>query len=584
MRSSSFRTKLLAAIAVVAAAATLAAMLPAQRALQASHERFLHERFHQQAAFARQLQERRIASVAERCRALAGSVRLLAALAEGDIELIYDNARDELRAVLPLPAISADAEPQRARFVRFFAADGHLMQPRATGAAVGAPAGNPAPIIDAVRAAIGSGRSQELGWVAAGDRSDEIYEVVVTEIDDPVRRTRLGALVIGFDAAPTIAAEHPSELDLGLLVGDRLQLTGVADADRAGLAAALAGDAASGTFGGLRRTVHGVPHLVLFEKLNASPSFPPAYRIGLYSLANAIAERRALRERALVLLALTLSGGLLAGAILAHGLSTPIRYLSAATRKIRGGDFAVRVPVRARDELGQLSESFNEMAEGLALKERYRRVLDVVADPQVAEQLVSGDLALGGEVREVSILFCDIRGFTAMTGRLGAEEIVAVLNEHMTALTRVVYQHHGVVDKFVGDLVMAVFGAPKSYGADALDAVRCAQAMIAERARLNETVRHPLAVGISVATGSVVAGCTGSLDRLSYTVLGTPVNLVSRLCGVARAMEIVIDEATYGRVRDVVTVEAVPPVTLKGFEGPVPAFRIVQRARETVGA
>src|SRR6185436_6695529 len=97
-------------------------MLPAQRALQASHESFLHERFHQEVAFARQLQERRIASVAERCRELAGSVRLLAALGEGDIELIYDNARDELREVLPLPAAPSAQEPQRARFVRFFAA------------------------------------------------------------------------------------------------------------------------------------------------------------------------------------------------------------------------------------------------------------------------------------------------------------------------------------------------------------------------------------------------------------------------------------------------------------------------------
>jgi class 3 adenylate cyclase len=420
--------------------------------------------------------------------------------------------------------------------------------------------------------------------VAAGDDSDEIYEVVVTEIDDPFRHTRLGALMLGFDAAPTIAAEHPADMELGLLVGDHMQLAGFADAERASLAAALEREAAAGTSGALRWTVAGVEHLVLFEKLNASSSFPPAYRIGLYSLANAIAERRALRERALVLLALTLSGGLLAGAVLAHGLSTPIRHLSGATKKIRGGDFAVRVPVRARDELGQLSESFNEMAEGLALKERYRRVLDVVADPQVAEQLISGDLALGGEVREVSILFCDIRGFTAMTGKLGAEDIVAVLNEHMTALTRVVYEHHGVVDKFVGDLVMAVFGAPKSYGTDALNAVRCAEAMVSERARLNENARHPLAIGVSVATGNVVAGCTGSLDRLSYTVLGTPVNLVSRLCDLARPMEVLVDQTTAERIRDVVAVEPVPAVELKGFDGRVAVYRVVHVARQAARA
>jgi class 3 adenylate cyclase len=112
-----------------------------------------------------------------------------------------------------------------------------------------------------------------------------------------------------------------------------------------------------------------------------------------------------------------------------------------------------------------------------------------------------------------------------MTGKLGAEDIVAVLNEHMTALTRVVYEHHGVVDKFVGDLVMAVFGAPKSYGTDALNAVRCAEAMVSERARLNENARHPLAIGVSVATGHVVAGCTGSstTPRSGMRRTGSPI-------------------------------------------------------------
>jgi class 3 adenylate cyclase len=501
---------------------------------------------------------------------------LLAALGEGEIELIYDIARDELREVLPGPDAAAQAGLRRAAFVRFFAADGHLMQPPAAGAEFGAPAGNAAGILRAVRAALRSGRGQDFGWATAGDNGDRLYEVVVTGIDDPIEHERLGALVLGFDATPAAGADtgQARDVDLGLMVGDDLHVAGLAAADRKALGAVIRERVRSGASGTLRAALGGVPHLVLLEELNASPSFPRTQRVGLYSLEAAMAESRTLRNRALVLLALALGGGLIAGAALAHGLAIPVRNLAGATERIRSGDLAARVPVRSRDELGRLSESFNEMAEGLAQKERYRRVLDVVADREVAEQLMSGDLVLGGETREVSIVFCDIRGFTSLARSLSAQEVVTLLNEHMTALTRVVYEHNGVVDKFVGDLLMAVFGAPKSYGNDTLSAVRCAEQMIRERERLNACSRYRVDVGVAVATGAVVAGCTGSADRLSYTVLGTPVNLVSRLCDLAEPMEVLVDESTRARVDGMVELAFVRAAELKGFDTPVNVYRV----------
>src|SRR6185436_14210849 len=105
-----------------------------------------------------------------------------------------------------------------------------------------------------------------------------------------------------------------------------------------------------------------------------------------------------------------------------------------------------------RDEVGALSESFNEMAEDLALKERYKTVLAQVTDKEVAEQLISGQMTLGGEVRRVSVLFCDIRGFTPLTENMPPAEVITMLNEHMTVMNRVVHRHYGDVDKFVGDL------------------------------------------------------------------------------------------------------------------------------------
>ena len=187
---------------------------------------------------------------------------------------------------------------------------------------------------------------------------------------------------------------------------------------------------------------------------------------------------------------------------------------------------------------------------------------------------MSGKIELGGEEREIAVLFCDIRGFTALTQNMEPREVIAMLNEHFTPLTRVVYEHHGVVDKFVGDLIMAIFGAPTSHGNDALLAAQCALRMIEERQKLNETSKYKIAMGIGVASGKATAGRMGSTDRLSYTVLGARVNLGARLCSQAGRNEVVIDEGTYNACREVAEVEPLPELRLKGFSEPVHAFKL----------
>jgi class 3 adenylate cyclase len=185
---------------------------------------------------------------------------------------------------------------------------------------------------------------------------------------------------------------------------------------------------------------------------------------------------------------------------------------------------------------------------------------------------MSGRVALGGELREVSVLFCDIRGFTPLTQNMDPAEVIRLLNEHMTALSRVVYEHEGVVDQFVGDLIMAVFGAPVRHERDAYDAARCALRMIEERQKLNETSLYRINIGIGVATGGAVAVCMGSNDRNNYTVLGERVNLASRLCGKAGKMEVLIDETTRARLGARAEAETLPGIELKGFSGTITAF------------
>jgi class 3 adenylate cyclase len=324
----------------------------------------------------------------------------------------------------------------------------------------------------------------------------------------------------------------------------------------------------------LHITLGGIPRQVFFKLLNPHSPFPPAYQVSLYSMAGATKTERELRWQILAFSSAALAGALVLSLLLAHGLSIPLRELVKGTVAIRGGDFTVKVPVRSRDEVGQLAASFNEMAEGLTQKEVYRTVLNMVADEKVAHALVNGQLKLGGEVREISVLFCDIRGFTPLTENMPPETVIEMLNEHMTALTRVVKEHHGVLDKFVGDLLMAIFGAPVSAENDTLNAARCALRLIEERERLNATSQHQLQIGVSVATGKVVAGCMGSTDRLNYTVLGERVNLASRLCSVAIAGQVIIDETTHAKLGGQIKDSPLAPISVKGFSEKLLAYEL----------
>jgi class 3 adenylate cyclase len=216
------------------------------------------------------------------------------------------------------------------------------------------------------------------------------------------------------------------------------------------------------------------------------------------------------------------------------------------------------------------------MAEGLALKEKYRTILNMVADKRIAQQLLARErVELGGELREATMLFCDIRGFTAITQNMPPNEVIEMLNEHMTALSAVVEKHNGVLEKFVGDLLMAIFGAPFSHGNDPENAARCALELLQVRQKLNETSRHRINIGIGLATGTVVAGNMGSPERINYTVLGERVNLASRLCGRAAGGEVLIDEQTREQLGARITVEPTGEVELKGFASPVQAYRLM---------
>lgn len=283
--------------------------------------------------------------------------------------------------------------------------------------------------------------------------------------------------------------------------------------------------------------------------------------------------------------ALLMGGGgalllaLLVSTLLSRGLSRPIRALVAATARVADGDFETEVSVRSRDEVGRLAEAFNEMTRGLLLKERYRSVLNKVVSRDIAEELMEGGVELGGENRRVTVLFADVRGFAALTDGMEPQEVIEFLNQCMQRLSDAVEAEGGVVDKYVGDELMAVFGVPVSAGEDALRALRAAVRM---RQAIEEWNREragrgqaPVGLGIGVNSGVAVAGNMGSRDRLNYTVLGDMVNMGSRLCSGAAAGEILVTEASLQEAGGSVRFESRGGYSFKGFSAEVEVFEVL---------
>jgi class 3 adenylate cyclase len=417
-------------------------------------------------------------------------------------------------------------------------------------------------------------RSQDVAYVTvSGETNSIVYEVIVTPVFVESEKRFAGAILFGsaLDFGEQSLFERMKGVRSGMLIDGQVYSGTVPTA----LAPALAVIARS-PVSNHEVSLEPESFQVIARPLNPESHFPKAYQIGLFPQGEVQIQVATMRWKVLGSAAVALTGGLALSLLLTHGLSVPIRALVAGTRAVKEGDFTVKLPVHSRDEIGALTESFNGMTAGLAERERFRTVLDLVADKKVAEALMRGEGAnLGGELREVTVLFCDIRGFTRMTSGMPPQDVIALLNEHMTALTRVVYECDGVVDKFVGDLIMAVFGAPTVHANDVSNAARCALQMMEARAELSRNSGRTIEMGIGLATGEVIAGCMGSSDRVDYTVLGERVNLASRLCSAAGPMEVLIDDATAKSLGSSAVLENRPPITPKGFSDPVQIARLV---------
>jgi class 3 adenylate cyclase len=296
-----------------------------------------------------------------------------------------------------------------------------------------------------------------------------------------------------------------------------------------------------------------------------------------------------------------LFGAIAVGAIISWTVILPVRRIDGALDTLASGDFTARIEVPNRDEFGKLSENVNRASEQLEVLygrlETVNRDLQAKVDeqvamlertstlrrylsPQIAESVVTQGAELGATTRaELSIAFADIRGFTALSEQSEPEAVAASLNGFLTAMTEIVFEFGGTLDKYVGDAIMVFFNDPLPQPDHAERAVRMAlkmQFVLDDLCRqMSRAALSEITAGIGISTGFVTVGNFGSPNRMEYTAIGNHVNLASRLADEAAPGEILVSERTLAMLPDgLVSAEPAGERTLKGVNRPIRLYSI----------
>lgn len=319
--------------------------------------------------------------------------------------------------------------------------------------------------------------------------------------------------------------------------------------------------------------------------------------IAATALANDAARSAVAREEEvlslnILLTALAAAAGLSFSWMIVRGLTRPVRDLLAATGEIERGNLAISVPVVSNDEIGLLTRSFNHMAGELRVKEQIKETFGRYVDPRIVENLIGdgGSAISGGESAVYTVYFSDIRGFTSISEQLTPSAIVNLVNGYFTAMSAPVRAQRGIIDKYIGDAIMAFWGPPftgltehaRLSCAAALEQIERLQAFQAEIPRLTGLRRDApeIAMRVGIATGEVVVGSIGSDISRNYTVMGDTVNLGSRLEGMNKAYgtTILVSEATEALAREAFVFREIDQVAVVGKTEPVRVFELLARA------
>jgi adenylate cyclase len=269
------------------------------------------------------------------------------------------------------------------------------------------------------------------------------------------------------------------------------------------------------------------------------------------------------------------------GTRLASMMSRALMHVNVGIRKLAAQEYVHVDTVKTGDELEALAAGFNTMVDGLKERDHLKTTMGKYMTAKVLAHVLDGEVQLGGQTLTVTILFTDIRSFTTISEKMKAQELVGLLNEYFTEMVGIVMDADGVVDKYIGDAIMAVFGAPVPKPEDAVNAVCAAVRMRQSLARLNVRLEargiQPLRTGIGIHTGEVVAGNIGSERRLEYTVIGDAVNLASRLESSTKELgvNVLISHDTWLLVKDAIVAQPVKEIFVKGRKQAVMTYEVL---------
>jgi class 3 adenylate cyclase len=322
----------------------------------------------------------------------------------------------------------------------------------------------------------------------------------------------------------------------------------------------------------LGRNSAGVERLFVYRPIDnpATTGRRPWVLLTEVNPEEALAPIDALRAHFLLGLVILVVICLLVASQVSLSIRKPLAKLVRFVKLVRGGDLTQGVDVPGRDEISELADALNEMVRGLRERDRIKEVFGRYVTTQISEEVLKGEVSLGGRRRRVTILLSDIRNFTSMSESMTPEEVVGFLNDYFSEMVEAVFEHGGVLDKFIGDGLLAVFGSLDEEPDHARRGVRTALRMKVLLAKLNGersiAGKAPIGIGIGIHTGDVIVGNIGSRRRLEYTVIGDGVNTCSRVEALNKEFgtTILITDDTHAEVADEFECRLMPEMSLRG--------------------
>jgi len=287
-----------------------------------------------------------------------------------------------------------------------------------------------------------------------------------------------------------------------------------------------------------------------------------------------------LEEAGLAALAFSIALSIPVAFWLSNRASRPLTELKKAVDTIAGGDFKARASITSKDEFGEVAESVNRMAQGLSERDRVKTAFARYVSQQVMDSVLSsntGGLGMRGDRRRISVLFSDIRGFSKMSERMPPEKVVQLLNEYFEVMVEVIFRNQGTLDKFMGDGLMAIFGAPENDPYQEEHALKAAVEMQQELEKLQQKWSPEgiqIRIGIGIHSGPAIVGNIGSSRRMEYTAIGDTVNVASRLESATKdlGVSIVVSEHTYYGAKGAFPFRSLGSINIRGREEPLTVY------------